>query len=407
MSTTTETNNNAIDDKKENTKSNLPDFKAFIKNYTSSVIVTIGIYIFIIGGFGLYTAKVAQSNILPDNIELEPYTNFARVVKDITIDMNIVQSSIFAENKDILSQKAIFNSKEYLDSFNDGFLCKLKKYATPESGLFANGTLFFVKVYESIISANFYAINSLFFYLNYLPESLIMVVCGLFGPIIFGGLCLFNYCITIFYYIVNIQELFRNESTDEPGFWEAPKDISFFRLKNMLFFILWAIIYFYSLIFMPLVSTVYALVSPLYVTYKLSSTGETRGISDFIKDTFAYKRLLFFILCTGSLVQNGVKYLGSIYLIGIAIAIIFAYYMGLYTIEMPEVNTNGFTANINKIKQAFVMKDMIINPDNTCPQIPVVNSEQTGGLQYTTEQQTGGGKNKRVHSTKKYNIRLV
>ena len=104
MSTTTETNNNAIDDKKENTESNLPDFKAFIKNYTSSVIVTIGIYIFIIGGIGLYTAKVAQSNILPDNIELEPYTNFARVVKDITIYMNIVKSSIFYEKKYILSQ---------------------------------------------------------------------------------------------------------------------------------------------------------------------------------------------------------------------------------------------------------------------------------------------------------------
>jgi hypothetical protein len=388
MSTTIENNdNNAIDEKKDNTESNLPDFKAFIQNYTSSIILQIAISIFIIGGIGLYTAKVTQANLLPDNIELEPYTNFARVVKDIPIDMNIIQQNIFAENKDILSQKAIFNSREYLDSFNDSFLCKLKKYATPDSGLFANGTLYFSKVYESIIASNFYAINSIFFYMNYLPESLIMILCGLFGKYIFGGLCLFNYCIIIFYYVVNVQELFRNESEDKPGFWEASKDISFFRMKNFLFFILWAIIYFYSLLFMPIVTTVYALISPLYAKYKVSSNGEQRGIFDFIKDTFIYKRLLFFMLCTASLVSNGITYLGPIYLIGIVIAILYAYYMGLYKIDMPEVNTNGFTANITKIKQAFVVKEMVVKQNNLCPEIPILNNEQIGGIQKPMQQQ--------------------
>ena len=388
MSTATETNdNNAIDEKKGNTDSNLPDFKAFIKNYASSIFLKITISIFIIGGIGLYTAKVSQANILPDNVELEPYTNFARIVKDIPIDMNIIQQHIFTENKDKLSQKAFFNSREYLDSFNDSFLCKLKKYATPESGLFANGTLYFSKVYESIIASNFYAINSIFFYMNYLPESLIMILCGLFGHYIFAGLCFFNYCIIVFYYVVNVQELFRNESTEKPGYWEASKDISFFRMKNFLFFILWAIIYFYSLLFMPIVTTVYALMAPLCATYKLSSNGEQRGIFDFIKDTFIYKRLLFFILCTASLVSNGVTYLGPIYLIGIVIAILYAYYMGLYKIDLPETNVNGFTANITKVKQAFVVKEMIVKQNNLCPEIPILQNEQIGGVQQQQLQQ--------------------
>ena len=88
---------------------------------------------------------------------------------------------------------------------------------------------------------------------------------------------------------------------------------------------------------------------------------------------------------------------------GIIVAILFAYFMGLYSLYIPEVNENGFTTNIvNKIRQASVMKEMIVKTDNLCPQIPILQEEkvQSGGVQ------TGGGKNKKTHSTKKYNIRL-
>ena len=405
MSTTTETNNdNAIDEKKGNTESKLPDFKGFIKNYISSIIFTIGLSTFIIGGLGLYTAKVAQSNILPDNIELEPYTGFSRIVEEIPIDINIIRQGIFSDNKNIISQKAIFNSKEYLDSFNGSFLCTLKKYAKPE-GLFSNGPLFFSKVYDSIISANFYAINSIFFKLNYLPEPVIMILYGLFGIIIFMVMYFFNYCLTVFYYFVHIQELFRNESEEKgkQGFWEETKNISFFSTKLLLFFF-WAIICFILLLIMPMITTIYALLSPLYATYKIQSSNETKNVWNFIIDNFVYKKILFFMLCTASLVSNGVNYLGYSYLIGIAVAILFAYYTGLYNLDIPEVNTNGFTANIaNKIKQASVMKEMSVKPNNMCPKIPIIQSTEAP----SGEAQTGGGKNKKTHSTKKYNIRLV
>ena len=131
---------------------------------------------------------------------------------------------------------------------------------------------------------------------------------------------------------------------------------------------------------MPIVTTVYALIAPLYATYKISSNGESRGIFDFIKDTFIYKRLLFFMLCSASLVSNGVTYLGPIYLIGIVIAILYAYYMGLYKIDLPEANVNGFTANISKIKQAFVVKEMVVKQNNLCPEIPIIHNEQIGGI---------------------------
>ena len=53
-------NTNAIDEKKtEETNNGSPDYKAFIKNYMSSIIFTIGFSVFIIGSLGLYTTKVA------------------------------------------------------------------------------------------------------------------------------------------------------------------------------------------------------------------------------------------------------------------------------------------------------------------------------------------------------------
>ncbi len=404
MSTTTETNNNAIDNKKGNTDDpKLPDFKGFIKNYISSIIFTIGVSIFIVGGLGLYTAKVAQSNILPDNIELEPYTNIARVVEEMPIDINIIRQKIFAENKDILSQKAIFNSKEYLDSFNTSFFCAVKKYAKP-GGLFSNGPLFLSKSYESIMAWNFYAINSIFFYLNYLPEPLIMVLYGLFGLFIFMGLYFYNLAVTIISYIANIQDLFRGESEDKAGFWEENKNISYFSIKKILLFFFWGYAFVMSLFVIPIITTLHAIISPLYATYKIQSTNEDKNVFNFITDNFGYKKLLFFILCTASLVSNGAKYLGNIYLFGIIVAILFAYFMGLYSLYIPEVNDNRFTANIvNKIRQASVMKEMTVKTDNLCPQIPIIKEAavQSGGVQ------AGGGKNKKSHSTKKYNIRLV
>ena len=119
-------NTSAIDEKKnEESENTSPDFNGFIKNYLSSIIFTIGIAIFIVGGLGLYTTKIAQSNILPDNIELAPYTIKDRLVKDIEININIMKPLFFSKNDNISLQKSTFNSQEYLDSFNKNLLCHL------------------------------------------------------------------------------------------------------------------------------------------------------------------------------------------------------------------------------------------------------------------------------------------
>lgn len=377
MSTTE--NTNAIDEKKaeeSETSPTSPDFKKFIYYYFSS-IVAIAFFIFFIGGLGLYTTKVAQANILPDDVELAPYTIFDRIVKPTYIDMNIMRPSFFSENKDTLSQKVIFNSEEYLDSFNNSFLCFLKKHADPNSGIFSNMPLYFSFVYDNLVAKNFQAINTIFLYLSHLPESVIMFLYGIFGIFIWLALYFFNLCISIFYHIINIPQIFR-ASNIETKKWESEENISFFRLKKLLvFFFLWipAIV---STFLGPIFITIYGLISPLYASYKLKQSSKPQDKSfsfyNFIKNTFVYKKLFFLILGTLSLFTNGNKYLGNNAIIGIVFAVIFAYFMGLYTNEMPEPGVSGFTQKIKQdIIQSSVSEINFKNPKlvEVCQQIPI------------------------------------
>ena len=381
MSTTQDTS--AIDEKKAEetgTSTASPDFKGFATNYLLSIIFTIGIVIFIIGGLGLYTTKVAQSNILPDNIEYAPYTIFDREVSPIPIDINVMRPSIFSENRDTLSQKVIFNSKEYLDSFNKSFLCSLKKSAVPTNGMFANLPLYFSFVYDNIVANNFLAINTLFFYLSFLPESVIMFLYGFFGIFLWIGLYFFNICISIFYHIINIPQLFRSASyNNNETQWEPMKEIGFIRfVKLVLFFFLWIPIGSLSAFVVPPFFTIYGLIAPLLTTYKLTqkatNKNKTYNVIDFIKNTFAYKQFFFFVLATISLFSNGSKYLGNNAIFGIIIAVMFAYFMGLYSNEMPIPNNNGFSLTIQQnIKQASVAEITRTNPKlvKICSQIPI------------------------------------
>jgi hypothetical protein len=109
-------------------------------------------------------------------------------------------------------------------------------------------------------------------------------------------------------------------------------------------------------------------------TYKLNKSSQNKNVVDFIKDTFAYKQFFFFILATISLFSNGTKYLGNNAIFGIIIAVMFAYFMGLYSNEMPIPNNDGFSLKIKQnIKQASVAEISRKNPKlvKICSQIPI------------------------------------
>lgn len=368
MSTTEDTS--AIDEKKaedSGTSTTSPDFKGFISNYLLSIVFTICLSIFIIGGLGLYTTKVAQANILPDDIDFAPYTMFDRIVKDnppFYVDMNVMRPSFFSENTETLSQKAKFNSQEYLDSFDGGFICSLKESAKADGGLFASVSLYFSVVYERVIASNFNIINKIFFSLSYLPESIIMFLYGTFGIFIWLALCVYSYFWSSIYHITNFTQLFREASNDNNLLWESDKNISLLRFNKLVITCCMFIPILLSAVIMPVILTLYGLISPLYATYNIKNGKDSNNVFNFIYNNFVYKKFFFFILATISLFKNGNTYLGSNSIIGIIIAVIFAYFMGLYKNEMPEPGTDGFSFGIKQnMKQASLAKFDKNKPD--------------------------------------------
>ena len=253
-------------------------------------------------------------------------------------------------------------------------------------------------------------------------------------------------CISIFYHFVNIPELFR-ETNEDTKKWESDGNISYLRFfKFLLFCFIWIPVGLFSTFVVPIFFTIYGLFSPLFATYTIKGTKKSYGVYDFIKDTFAYKKLFFFILATISLFSNGSTYLGSNAIIGILIAVVFAYYMGLYSNEMPENGVNGFTSGIKQnAKQATLIHldkpqlveickhiaiddtemDKIINDgtfrkiisketggsitNNDVPDIvvPTVTDPIKNTFITYPEQEQSGGKLRKPVKTKKYNFRLV
>jgi len=434
MSTTEDTS--AIDDKKtEDTGTPPADFKGFIFNYIYSIVFTIIISIFIIGGIALYTTKVVKAeNILPINIDYAPYTDKLNpnIANKTKIEINIMRPHFFSDETHTTSQTVNFKSREYLDSFVNSIICSLKSWANPKNTM-SNYGLYFSKVYDLIVSYNFWFINFIYGTLGFLPESIIMILFGLFGPLLYIVLFLFNNAISIIFHIINLGQIFKGTTTISENELAWSKNTAWgwtFIWNILLFFVLGITLCFASAFVIPIFFTIYALLAPLYVKYDLLNTDtnstlrENQTFFDFIKSTFVYKKFLFFILATISLVYNGMNYLGTSSLIGIVIAIIIVYMLGLYNNSIPTPEDgDGFRVSIPLEKPPVIKKP-------PCPPIPeegVTELEEADSWSATIPKKGGelqkGGKRvtkpKKIINTttsinptnnnpfKKYNIRLI
>jgi len=399
---------NTIDDKKNNTNSETKQNKVipFLIYYLVVTIGTIIIFVFIIGSFGLYTTKVAQSNILPDNSSLAPFTDINRIIKDLPIDINVIKPwhDFFSFNSEnTISQKINFDSQEYLASFKDSFLCALKLKAKPESGVFANTALYYSKVFDSIIATNFQIINIIFYYLSYFPESVIMLIYGLIAIPLFFIFFSVSYLWTFFYHIINIPQFFRAASENNEKKWEPTNKISFLRIIPLVLLGINCFGALISALLTPFLLTLYSFITPLAVGGKVNN--KNYNVLNLILDSFSYKSKFFLDLASIGLLFNAFNFFTIDIALAIIPALIILYIIGEYRIENPEVNTNGFTKSvgINQTKVTFNKNDVNSNavPFNVC----AIPEEQNGGFQNGGFQSRG--KQYKMNGKKKYNIRFV
>ncbi len=347
------TEETTIDDKKKG-----PDFKGFSLNLLSSVFYVILLQVGILGNIGLFLSKVAQSNVLPDNISMEPFGELMRKVDEIEVDINIIKEYGFfglgwwSNPSKILSQKALFNEKEVLDSYYHGLVGGLLKYK------FSNQFgLYFANVINSVIATNNYFVNKIYGFMNAVFSEWIIL---LLYPILFAFILVFHLIVsffsTILYLITNIKELFRQKD-NKTSEWENDANIGYFSLDRLVGWIRLFVLLIVSGITIAVISTftfLYGIFSPLFVSYKVKGSNSKQSFLNFMLDSFLYKSQLYAIILTFILLSSTSKYLGSSYLFGAIIAVIIAIFMNVYQQPIPtsatfsETNLSGVMAKVRK-----------------------------------------------------------
>lgn len=363
-------------DSSSSSSSSANDWKQFAKSFCYSLLVTICIQIFLIGSLGLYTSKVALSNILPDDLDQMPYSGVERLLFEQPIDINIMRPSLFSPPEESVSQPVLFDGQAYADSFYNSFLCSMKRNANPsgDNNWFANPFLYLASVYEAIIANNFGFVNRVFRSFAYLPDSITMIAYGWFGFIIWFLFYLYNIGFSLFYHVVNIPHLFRQHVQQDANekTWEPSDQISFFRIgKWIAFCCLWFPLGLLSAFLSPLFFTLYGLIAPLYATYhKKDRPNQSLNVFSFLADAFRYKTYMLFLLTSLSLLSNGSKTLDTPYVIGIVLAICIAYMLNFYSNTIPQPGQDGFQSLSNpevqvaKQNRSAAKRNVPICPDD-------------------------------------------
>lgn len=363
---------------------NDPKYSKFFANFAVS---TLGIIVFvIIGSVGLYFTKIAESKIIPTNIEFKPYTctpNPNPEKRPEVVLMNLVREfplkglGIWMPAISKFCQQAKFDEKSFDRSFKGTRMRSLWEAQDEEinksKGIeVSNFARWKSESMNKMISAGFSFIQTFFGAFSGWNETLFMLLFGLLGAIFFPVFFIVNIFTSLWAHIsalakkgvdgslhTGISWLKRktrqeNGETDfeEPeNNWmrklglvskKEPNDITiweniFFVLKFIFFYILIAIYFMVSsLLVSPIFTTFFTLGKSAFINYKLkleddftsddSGSGDSKlkGIGSFIRDSFAYKRTYLVALSIVNLLMQANIFLGTYYFAAIFISLVLA-----------------------------------------------------------------------------------
>jgi len=308
MSSTTDISNNYINSGENQSTSFISNIQSY---FISMIYVFLHIIIhFIFGSFILYGCKLAQSNILPTDVDCFPYT-------ENNPDIKPIQTNIFTTWTDPpLSNKLSF-------PYNDGnkkniIIDILRKYKLKSTtGNIGN---YFVSIFESLFSLN-YTYWSLFLNaMNYFPEMLIILI----GPVIAPIVTIFFFILEIFYFFYiwfsNFSWFFKENVADDdssPPKWksisllEKPLDFYFSTLYCTAFIILFFVLLFifpFILFLIPIIPLLWSSFSLL--TYESVLNNNPIGLATIIKEVFKYYKITFMVIFSYYAISNAFTQFG-------------------------------------------------------------------------------------------------
>jgi hypothetical protein len=366
---TGEDSSTAIEDKKDeqNSASPPPDFDAFKKAVVSNFRSII--YIIVVGAMGVYLGKVAQANILPDNIDYSPYTDKTRGVEEKEINVNVVKiSSLFGGGTpEVLCTKILFPTdkdddhsiiKKMATSF---IFSRLEKANKPDTETSKTADAFKKYISDVLINVypyNFLLINSLFGAMNQnLSESAIYILFPLFfGTLFFSLFFMMNMIlvvINLFFYLGDFFQVYNGtewgtaDDDDEGYSWWTRL------LILLLFFFLGFGI---CMGVLPLVTMITSLSMALSLKANIIKgdnivEDEKFGFISALLSSILYKGQLLMALFSFDMIIDSFTYLNNNYGVGCLIAILFLYFVS--TLFKQYVPTTG--------------EDSIVSPCNLKP----------------------------------------
>lgn len=353
---------NAIDSKKtENetgTTEPAPNYGDFFKDIFLSVIVKRIIISFVfIGSIGLYTCKIAQSGLLPDNVDYIPFGNKVKQIEQIPINVNVVKEYglfgfgwLLGETpKKIWSTKIIFNDK------NEGSIIQFLKslQTNPKNASFFG--LYISDIILNIIAINNLFINKIYGIANeFLPESLIIILFPFCFIILFAVLFILNIVLCFFNQIKHWNDFFMDKNVkDNKVNWLEP--FTYFKPWRMFLFFLYILFLFFPFAFtMPFFIVIYSFISPLFISGETQNTKRTFNFLTFIKDVLIYKSQLFLIILSIYLILDSYKFLGSASTVGCAVGILIVFFgLHLYNQYIPK-NDSNLTSGLVSTKPAKI-----------------------------------------------------
>ncbi len=363
-----DTNDPIEDKKKENASGgNNLNWKKFTVTFFGHFLVTICFFTVVIGACGLYTAKVAHSNILPTKSTFAPYTStdYGLGSSDSNISapvlMNIIKGrswkgfNFFDDATGINAQKATFIKEDFNDNGIFNFFCEMKPF-TETNENFARIAYYLRKLFINGIASSFDMINNIYSLLYSLPEWLLMLIYFTIFPFIFTFLIFWNMFKTaleaVSYLIklpfrVNNPDLnkdrnhaginFKHVDTDQDDptsqwwrKWTKCESDEYSRLHTGIWgtitefmdyigygimFMIYLTITLYAFVPISFFATIFGLFNPLRIKYKLEGDPKDKenGLGDFIRDTFVYKKTFIIFLAAYNLLMTTGVYLSKGY----------------------------------------------------------------------------------------------
>jgi len=447
-----------IDEKKAAEEGNTTeeaDWQGFFKNFSHGLITGILVGVVFIGSAGLFLTKVVNANILPTELEAEPYKNVKRLVDIELIYMNPVKKlccyglGFWSDPESYNIQEANFVNKginlDFMENFKNTWLCSLKYKADPstvpeldtDSKMTAylrshdpiRKSPFWTFEYETLkpmLCMSFTFVSNIFYYMNYLPEWATMLFCALFFSVILTIVYICNFFYGVGSHISHVSELWNNFWKPEFNKGIDPNQLNWNWISTCFFFFLYLTPVFWSAIMTPAFITIYTFYKALSANYIVrtkqnESPKEQLNFISFIKNVMYYKKTFIIILVMFNLMAATNEYLGVSYLPGVIIAVlILVFGMNILDVSVPEelYKVTNVKASFPPLHQPVVKME---GETNNCVPIPIEKSNTEDTTQSILSKltnnpinvlnQTGGkiykGGRAKIPKVKRYNIQLV